>query len=385
MEIFREIVEFIKNLYGADKIGLHEPVFFGKEREYLIKCIETSQVSYIGDFVKEFEKFLSSYTSSKYAIAVVNGTSGLHVALKAVGVSLGDEVITQPLTFVATVNAISYCGAHASFVDVDRDTFGLSPESLNHFLSKYVKYQNSELINRVTGRRIAAIVPVHVFGHPCRIDQIVEIAEKYGIPVVEDAAEALGSFYKGKHCGTFGRAGVFSFNGNKIVTTGGGGAVVTNDRELAERIYHLSTTAKIPHPYEYTHNEVGYNYRMPNINAALGVAQLECIESILTLKREIAREYREFFTSKEINFIDQPDQANSNFWLNGIIFKNHQERTGFLNFVSKEGIQCRGLWRLIINLPMYKDAFYDNLQNSRFLEERVVNIPSGIPRKRVKP
>jgi len=381
MKLYREIVNFIKEIYGAERVSLHEPVFFGKEKEYLIGCIESTQVSYIGEFVSKFEKIISEYTGSKYTSAVVNGTTGLHIALKALGVCPGDEVITQPLTFVATVNAIAYCGAYPVFVDVDMETLGMSPESLKRFIDKHYKPKDGKFFNRITGRKISAIVPVHVFGHPCKIDEIVQIAEGYHIPVIEDAAEALGSFYKEKHCGTFGKVGVISFNGNKIITTGGGGAVITDDPEIAQKIKHLIKTAKIPHPYEYIHDQIGYNYRMPNINAAIGVAQMEYFDIILETKRKLAEKYREFFELKDFLFINEPKGARSNFWLNGIFFSAPEEKVEFLNFSIDSGVQCRSVWRLMTDLPMYRNSLSDQIPNSRLIQERVVNIPSGIPKK----
>lgn len=375
------IVKFIKNIYGKEFVGLHEPVFFGNEKEYLLNCIDSTFVSYVGEYVNVFENKISSYTGSKFAIAVVNGTAGLHITLKAIGVGYNDEVITQALTFVATANAISYCGAYPVFVDVDKDTFGMSPDSLEYFLKNYTIYDrvNKRLKNRITGRQIKAVLPVHVFGHPCRIDDIVEIANKYGLFVVEDATEALGSFYKDKSCGTFGIAGVFSFNGNKIITTGGGGMVVTDNEALASKLKHLTTTAKLPHKWEYIHDEVGYNYRMPNINAALGVAQMEKFDIILKNKRETAEFYKKFFDklSSEVRFFTEPENSKSNYWLNAILFNDMEERNKFLEYSNSNGVMTRPVWRLMHRLTMYNDCFRVDLGNSEWIEERVVNIPSG--------
>ncbi|WP_297210953.1 LegC family aminotransferase [Thermodesulfovibrio sp.] len=378
------IVQFIKELYHKDTVFLHEPIFLGNEKKYLEECIDSTFVSYVGEFVGQFEREIEKFTGTGYAIATVNGTAALHLALLTLGVKYGDEVITQPLTFVATANAIAHCGANPIFIDVDLENLGMSPESLKDFLKKYTKIKNRVLINKISGKRISAVVPVHVFGHPCKIDKIISISEEYGLPVVEDAAEALGSFYKGKHCGTFGIMGILSFNGNKIITTGGGGAILTDNPELAEKIRHLSTTAKVSHPYHYYHDEIGYNYRMPNINAAIGLAQIEYISKILELKRELALIYREFFNSLSLSFITEPRYAKSNYWLNAILFDNANERESFLEFAVNNSVQCRAAWRLISNLPMYEKCFKTELQNSIKLENTIANIPSGIPSRIIK-
>lgn len=378
MRVFDKIVSYIKSIYKREIVPLHEPVFMGNEKKYLCECIETTYVSYIGDFVIRFENMISEFVGSKYAIAVANGTVGLFISLKTIGVESGDEVITQPLTFVATANAISHAGAYPVFVDVDLDTLGMSPESLNQFLENCTEFRDGKLINKYTKRRISAILPVHVFGHPCRIDEIIEIAKCYNLSVVEDAAEALGSFYKGKHCGTFGKIGIFSFNGNKIITTGGGGMIVTNDENLARRIKHITATAKVPHPYKYYHDEVGYNFRMPNVNAALGVAQMEYIHRILESKRNIADMYKKFFSEIGVDYIDEPNGAKSNFWLNSIMLANKEERDDFLEYSNNNGVQTRPVWTLMHKLPMYKDCFKIYTPNAEYLEERVVNIPSGV-------
>jgi len=375
---YLKLIDFIKWLFKKDKIGLHEPVFFGNEKNYLTDCINSTYVSYVGDYVKKFEKMLADYTGATYAIAAVNGTAGLHISLKVTGVEPGDEVITQPLTFVATANAISYCGAYPVFVDVDKETLGMSPESLSKFLEECTILKNGCLYNKHNGRKISAVVPVHVFGHPCRIDELVDICDKYNLPIIEDSTEALGSWYKGKHCGTFGKIGVFSFNGNKIITTGGGGMVVTDDKEIAEKIFHLTTTAKIPHPYEYIHNEIGYNYRLPNVNAAIGVAQMERFSDILKNKRETARLYKEFCDNEHIKFISEPIGSQSNYWLNGIILKDREERDKFLDYTNSKGIQTRPIWKLMYKLDMYKNCFKIDTPNAEWLEDRIVNIPSGV-------
>ncbi len=378
MENYKKITNFIKDIYKKDFIALHEPVFIGNEKKYLNECIDSTFVSSVGKYVDKFEEMLADYVGSKYAVAVSNGTSALFVALKLVGVKEGDEVITQPLTFVATANAISYCGAKPVFVDVDLDTLGLSPKSLKEFLEKNCEIIDNKCINKTTGKIIKACVPMHTFGHPTKIDEIKEICDKWHIELVEDAAESLGSFYKNKHTGTFGKVGIFSFNGNKIITAGGGGVIVTDDEELAKKAKHLTTTAKIPHPYEYIHDEVGYNFRMPNINAALLVAQMENLDKFLENKRELAEKYGEFFDSIGIKFIKEPKNAKSNYWLNAIKLYNKKQRDEFLEYSNKNKVMTRPIWRLMNKLPMYNNCQRDELKNAEYLEERIVNIPSGV-------
>jgi len=381
MHIFKEIISFIRELYKQPEgfIPLHAPVFGGNEKKYLNECIDTTYVSSIGDFVNKFEDEIANFTGVKRAVSCVNGTSALHLALKLVGVEPSTEVLTQPLTFIATANAITYCGAKPIFIDVDKDTLGLSPIALkkwieeNTILSKNGKY----IINKTTKKRIAACVPMHTFGHPCKIDEIVEICNLYNIPVVEDAAESLGSYYKGKHTGTFSEVGVLSFNGNKILTTGGGGMLLFNDEKLANMAKHLTTQAKMPHPWEFVHDEIGYNYRMPNINAALGLAQLEQLPSFIKSKRRIAEEYKVFFKTTPWQFFPEPLNAKSNYWLNVVIMRNRKERDEFLKFSNENAVMARPAWELMNKLPMYKDCQTDDLKNASFLAERLVNIPSS--------
>jgi len=379
---YQDTIEFIRSLYKSnDFIALHEPVFLGNEKNYLNECIDSTFVSSVGKFVDRFEEMVAEFIGSKYAIATVNGTSALHIALKLVGVDEQSEVITQPLTFVATCNAISYCNAKPVFVDVDRDTLGMSPDSLETFLKTHTIMQNGICINKTTKRKIGAVVPMHTFGHPCRIEEIDQICKKYNIPLVEDAAESLGSYYKGKHTGTFGKVSCFSFNGNKTITTGGGGMIVADDEAIAKRAKHITTTAKIAHPYEYIHDEIGYNYRLPNLNAALGCAQMERLEEILTNKRETAKSYQKEFSNKtEITFITEPKNSKSNYWLNAIILKNSKERDLFLKESNESGVMTRPIWRLMNRLEMFKDCQSMPLSNAEWLEERVVNIPSGYRR-----
>ncbi len=378
---FEKIVNFIKNLYGKEFVPLHEPFFDEEEKNWVLKALESTFVSSVGPFVEEFEKEIAKYTGAKYAVATVNGTSALHLALLAVGVKEGDEVITQPLTFVATCNAIKYCGANPVFVDVSKETLGMSAESLEYFLKRFVKFKNGFAYNKITKRRIKACVPVHIFGHPTKIDRIVELCRSYNIAVVEDAAEALGSLYKGKHVGTFGDVGIFSFNGNKIITTGGGGVLITDNESIARFSKYLSTTAKRNHPYEYYHDAVGFNYRMPNINAALGLAQLSKLERFIEIKRKLATIYEEFFETLEgVEFIKEPPKGRSNYWLNAVRFSSEEERTRFLEFSNKRGVQTRAVWTLMYKLPMYRDCFRIETPNAEDLETKIVNIPSGIPK-----
>ncbi len=377
--MFEGEIEFIKSIYGyAASIPLHAPHFSGNEKKYLNECIDSTFVSSVGKFVDEFEEKIASYTGAKYAVATNNGTSALHIALLLADVERNDEVITQPLTFVATCNAINYCGAHPIFIDVDRDTMGLSPSALKVFLEKNTLIKNQQCINNKTGKVIKACVPMHTFGCPCRIDEIKDICDQYHIVLIEDAAESLGSLYKNKHTGTFGQMGVMSFNGNKIITAGGGGCIVTNNKILAKKAKHLTTTAKVPHKWNFNHDMVGYNYRMPNLNAALLVAQLENLEKFIHSKRKLARMYEEFFKSSEYFFIKEPKESRSNYWLNSIRFQSKQQRDEFLDEANSQNVMTRPIWILMNKLPMFEYAQCGDLTNSEWLEDRVVNIPSSI-------
>jgi perosamine synthetase len=378
--MFKKIADFIKSLYPLeDPVPLHAPRFSGNEKKYLTDCIDTTYVSYVGGYVNRFEDEIRRFTGAEHAVAVSSGTAALHMALLIAKVEPGDEVITQPLTFVASANAISYCGAQPVFVDIERSTMGLDPEKLNDFLKKNSTLRtDGGCCNAVTGRRIAACVPMHTFGHPVRIDEIVEICQRYRVTVVEDAAEALGSFYQGQHAGTFGEVGIFSFNGNKPVTTGGGGMIVTNDDAVADRARHLTTTAKIKHPWEFIHDDVGYNYRMPNINAAVGCAQMEYFDGVLENKRTTARMYHRFFEEVGIPFVSEPARARSNYWLNAIVLRDRRERERFLAYTIGKGIQTRPVWVLMPHLPMYRDCQSGSLDIARWLEDRLVNIPSSV-------
>jgi perosamine synthetase len=374
-----DLIRFIRGLYKTEAfIPLHEPVFRGNEKKYLNECIDSTFVSSVGAFVDRFEQMTAEYSGSKYAVATVNGTAALHIALKLSGVTEETEVITQPLTFIATCNAISYCGAQPVFVDVDKETLGLSPDSLQAFLEDETVQKADGCYNKSTGRRIAAVVPMHTFGHPCRIDEVATICDRYRIALVEDAAESLGSYHQGRHTGTFGKMGVFSFNGNKTITTGGGGMIVTDDGALARRAKHITTTAKVPHSYEYVHDEVGYNYRLPNLNAALGCAQMEMLEPILNDKRELADAYAAFFGERETAFVHEPSGSRSNYWLNAIVLPDRAARDSFLKATNDAGVMTRPVWQLMNRLKMFETCQSTDLTNAIWLEERVVNIPSGV-------
>jgi perosamine synthetase len=375
----KSIVSFIREIFRTkDFIPLHAPVFAGNEKKYVNDCIDSTFVSSVGKYVDEFESRIAKAAGTKYAVAVVNGTEALHVALLMVGVSRGDEVITQPLTFVATANAISYVGAAHVFLDVDKENLGLSPTALKNFLIENCEIKSNTCINKKTGRRVSACVPVHIFGHPARMQEIIEICSEWHIPVVEDAAEGVGSYYRGRPLGGFGILGTFSFNGNKTITCGGGGAIVTDNQELAKKAKHLTTTAKIPHRWEYSHDSIGFNYRLPNINAALACAQLEQLEEFVTNKRELASHYRDFFSKADLLFIDEPAESKSNFWLNAICFRDITERNAFLELSNASGVMTRPCWQLMNRLPMFKDSFCSDLSNSEWLEARLVNIPSSV-------
>lgn len=378
--MYKKTINFIQELYQTKEfIPLHEPRFIGNEKKYINDTIDSTFVSSVGKYVNQFEEMIVEFTGAKFAVAVSNGTSALHIGLKLVDVNENCEVITQPLTFIATANAISYCNAKPIFIDVDRDTLGLSPLALEKFLKEntFINDKN-ECINQTTNKIIKACVPMHTFGHPCRIDEIVSICDKYNIAVVEDSAESLGSYYKNKHTGTFGKIGIFSFNGNKIITTGGGGMIVTDNEELAKKAKHITTTAKVPDPYEYIHDEIGYNYRLTNLNAALGVAQMENLELFIQKQRDLAKIYSEYFKNSDIQFIKEPKNTTSNYWLNAVVLKDREERDKFLEYTNSNGVMTRAIWRLMNKLEMFKDSQCGDLTNSLWLEDRVVNISSSV-------
>jgi aminotransferase in exopolysaccharide biosynthesis len=376
----KELINFIRSKFNTDDfIPLHVPTFLGNEKIFLENCIDTTFVSSVGAYVDSFEDVLSEITQTKKAIAVVNGTAALQVSLRLVGVGSGDEVITQALTFVATANAIAYNNAYPIFLDVDVDTMGLSPESVSLFLEEYGDLRDDGFCyNKKTGRRIAACMPMHTFGFPVHLDELITVCKKWNIPIVEDAAESLGSQYKGKPTGGFGEVGAISFNGNKIVTCGGGGAIVTNNLALGDKAKFLTTTAKVPHPFEYVHNELGYNFRMPNLNAALACAQLEQLDYFLENKRSLAKEYEGFFQNKGIKFRTETENTKANYWLMSVELNDKKERDLFLKETNDSGVMTRPIWQLMFRLPMYKDCQKDNQTNALFLEERIVNIPSSV-------
>ena len=372
------VINFIKSIYSKNQfIPLHEPRFLGNEKKYLNECIDSTFVSSAGKFVDELEEKIAKYTGAKYVVATGNGTSALHISLILANVDKNSEVITQPLTFVATCNAINYCNAKPIFIDVDTDTMGLSPSALRSFLENNTTVKNKQCINNKTKKVIKACVPMHSYGHPCRIDKIKEICDEYYIFLIEDAAESLGSMYKYKHTGTFGQLGTISFNGNKIITAGGGGCIITNEKVLAKKAKHLTTTAKVPHKWDFNHDMVGYNYRMPNLNAALLVAQLEKLNGFITNKRNLANKYEAFFKSMNYDFFKELKDSKSNYWLNSIMLKDKNQRDKFLEETNSKGVMTRPIWTLMNKLPMFKDAQCDGLKNSNWLHERVVNIPSS--------
>ncbi len=375
----KEFLAFAKNIFGGSFIPLHRPVFEGNERQYLVDCIDSNFVSSVGAKVTEFEEKLAAFTGSKYAVATVNGTAALHVAIELAGVKPGDEVISQSLTFIATCNAISYAGAKPLFVDVDLDTMGLSPAALKRFLEQNAEKKVRGTYNKISGKKISACVPMHTFGFPCRIAEIAEICADWDIALIEDVAESLGSFVGNRHTGTFGSMATLSFNGNKLITTGGGGMIITNDSELAERAKYITTTAKVPHPYEFVHDEIGYNYRMPNLNAALGCAQMERLNEILAIKIKLANQLGEFFDQNDVRFVRAIDENKANHWLNTLVLDSREERDNFLKFTNDNGVMTRPIWTLMSKLPMYKECQTDGLENSLWLEDRVVNIPSSVP------
>lgn len=377
--MFDDVINFIQRTYQTTKfISLHEPKFIGNEKKYLNECIDSTFVSSIGKFVDKFEEQIALYTGAQYAVATNSGTSALHISLLLANVEQDDEVITQPLSFVATCNAIKYCGANPIFVDVDRSTMGLSPTVLKTFLTKNTTIKNQKCINNKTGKIIKACVPVHTFGHPCKIDEIKKICKEYFIFVIEDAAESLGSFYKSSHTGTQGQIGIISFNGNKIITGGSGGCILTNDIIIAKKAKHLSTTAKVPHNWEFNHDMVGYNYRMPNLNAALLFAQLENLNEFLVKKRKLANTYENYFQFKDYEFFKEPLDCKSNYWLNTIILQNKEERDHFLNETNTKAIMTRPIWTLMNNLSMFEYAECADLSNAIWLADRAVNIPSSV-------
>lgn len=374
-----QLISFIRDYFGtSDFIPLHAPVFSGREKDYVVDTIDSTFVSSVGAYVDRFEQDMASYTGAPRAVATVNGTAALHIALRLAGVELGDLVITQPLTFVATCNAIAYCGAEPVFVDVDRHTLGLSPQALETWLEDNAQLDAEGVCRaKADNKAIRACVPMHTFGHPADLDGLVAVCQRWNLNLVEDAAESLGSFYKGRHTGTFGALGTLSFNGNKIMTTGGGGMILAGE-ELGAHAKHLTTTAKKPHPYEYIHDEVGYNYRLPNLNAALGCAQLEQLESFIEAKRALAAGYEAFFRDGDIEFVKEPAECRSNYWLNAVVCENKAQRDALLKSTNDQGVMTRPIWALMNHLAMYQQCRKGDLHNAEWLEARVVNLPSSV-------
>lgn len=377
--MYKKIVDFIHELYGTqDFVPLSVPKFIGNEKKYLEECIDTTFVSSVGKFVDRFEEDMAKYTGAKKAVVCVSGTNALHMSMLLAGVEREDEVLTQALTFIATCNAISYIGAHPVFIDVDRSTMGLSPDAVKNWLLKNAEVKNGQSYNKHTGRRVKACVPMHTFGHPVRIEELVQICEEYHLDLIEDAAESIGSKYKGKHTGTFGKIGAISFNGNKTITTGGGGMMLFNNEELGKYAKHITTQAKIPHRWEFKHDHIGYNYRMPNINAALGCAQLENLDKFIASKREVATSYYEFFKNIDgIDFFTEPENSFSNYWLNVVTLENKDKQQEFLQYTNDNGIMTRPIWELMNRLDMFKNCETDGLMNAQWFADRIVNLPSS--------
>lgn len=380
MADYKSTIDFIKSLYGDQEFTpLSVPKFIGNEKKYLEECIDTTFVSSVGKFVDRFEEDMAKYTVAKKAVVCVSGTNALHMSLILVGVERDDEVLTQALTFIATCNALSYIGAHPVFIDVDRSTMGLSPDAMKEWLVNNSEIRNGQCYNKNSGRRVKACIPMHTFGHSVRIEEIAAICNEYHIELVEDAAESIGSTYKGQHTGTFGKVGVLSFNGNKTITTGGGGMMLFQDEELASLAKHLTTQAKVPHRWEFRHDHIGYNYRMPNINAALGCAQLENLDKYIESKRQVAAEYEEFFKNiDDIEFFIDTPNTFSNYWLNAVIMKDKEAQIEFLQQTNDNGVMTRPIWELMNRLPMFEKCENDGLKNTIWFADRVVNIPSSV-------
>lgn len=378
--MYDALISFIRDEYRTGEvIPLHAPTFAGREKEYVADTIDSTFVSSVGAYVDRFEADMAAYTGSPRAVATMNGTAALHVSLVLAGVEPGDLVIVQPLTFIATCNAIAYCGAEPVFVDVDRRTLGMSPAALEAWLDDNATRDNEGLCRaKSDGRIIRACVPMHTFGHPADLDGLVDVCERWGLPLIEDAAESLGSFYKGRHTGTFGMIGTLSFNGNKLMTTGGGGMVLANEA-IGTRAKHLTTTAKKPHRFEYVHDEVGYNYRLPNLNAALGCAQLEQVEGFIAAKRGLAQRYADLLSGSPLEFVSEPAECRSNYWLNAVICEDRAARDALLAETNDRGVMTRPIWALMNHLTMYANCRRGDLTQSEWLEARVVNLPSSVP------
>lgn len=378
--MFSNTVDFIRNTFNEPQkyIALHEPLFTGQERAYVIDAIDSTYVSSVGKYVDRFEEMMCEYTGAKYAVATVNGTAALHMSLLLAGVEKSDLVITQPLSFIATCNAISYIGASPLFIDIDKTTLSLSPDKLQDFLEYKTEQRSGNCIHKQSGKRIRACVPMHTFGHVGDIEKITELCSQYNIALVEDAAESIGSKYKGKHSGTFGLLGAFSFNGNKTITCGGGGAIVTNNEQLRKLGKHLTTQAKVPHPWNFVHDSIGYNYRMPNLNAALACAQMERLDEFVNAKRKLADQYSAYFSTGDIKFFSEPPHSFSNYWLNAILLTDKEERDSFLKYMNDKSIMTRPVWALMNTLRMFEHDICEDISEAEWISDRLVNIPSSV-------
>lgn len=374
----KSVIKFIKDIFkNNDFIPLHEPQFLGNEKKYINNCIDSTFVSSVGKYVDEFEILIEAFTNSPKAVSTMNGTAALSAALYDAGVRVNDLVITQSLTFVATGNAIYHLGAHPIFIDISEKSLGLCPVSVSAFLHEYCEMDDDGAFHKLSGQRIRAIVPMHTYGHPCELDELISICHKWNITLIEDAAESLGSFYKQRHTGTIGQYGILSFNGNKTITTGGGGMVLCNSIELGNRVKHITTTAKVPHPYEFYHDQPGFNYRMPNINSALGCAQMEMLDTFLSKKRKLAKHYEIFFENTDFKFFKEPDYATSNYWLNTVICPTEESRDEMLRETNSAGIMTRPVWTPLHKLPMFKNSLRDDLLKTEKFSKLLINLPSS--------
>ncbi|QUX94501.1 aminotransferase DegT [Marinomonas sp. CT5] len=372
------LVKFVRDVYQTkDFIPLHAPTFSANEKAYVAETIESTFVSSVGKFVDEFEHKVESFTASPRAVATMNGTAALHGALYMAGVKHGDLVITQALTFVATCNALYHMGAEPIFVDVSSVSLGLCPKAVAQYLDENAELTESGCVHKTTKQRIKAVVPMHTFGHPVELDELISVCNKWQLVLVEDAAESLGSFYKGRHTGTLGDFGALSFNGNKIITTGGGGMILCSSEETGAKTKYITTTAKVPHPYEFFHDEPGFNYRMPNINAALGCAQMESLPTFLEKKRELAKQYQVFFEGSDFQFVVEPEYGQSNYWLNAIVCPDAESRNKMLEQTNQKGVMTRPIWKLMHRLPMFKGALRGDLTHSESIEKCLINLPSS--------
>ncbi|EKE75426.1 LegC family aminotransferase [Gallaecimonas xiamenensis] len=374
-----QLIEFVRDCYQSqDFIPLHAPTFKGNEKAYVLETLDSTFVSSVGAFVGRMEEMLQDYTGAPKAVATVNGTAALHCALYQAGIGPGDLVLTQALTFVATCNALHQLGAEPVFIDIEPVAFGLCPKAAQAWLAEHAELDDQgQCRHKASGKAIKALLPMHTFGHPAQLDELAALGRQWHLSLIEDAAESLGSFYKGRHTGTLGRFGVLSFNGNKVVTTGGGGMVLCQDQKEGEHLKHLTTTAKVPHPFEFVHDEPGFNYRMPNLNAALGCAQLERLDAMLANKRALAGRYQGFFAGSDYRFVEEPGYGRSNYWLNAVLCPDAQSRDALLQATNASGVMTRPVWRLMHKLPMYSQALRGDLSQSEWAEARLVNLPSS--------